>query len=107
MKIRYEFVTGEVVEIEAGEDLGTWILEHRRKEESYNRKQRRQCYSLDLIGDHSLWDRSPQPDPLTLLERMETERDQARKIHGVFESLTEKQKALIRAMCEEGFTEEE
>lgn len=49
MKINYEFVTGEQTEVEVSEEIGTVVVDSRRKEESDDRKERRHCISYDAI----------------------------------------------------------
>lgn len=49
MKITYEFVTGEVAEVEVTDEIGSIIIDSRREEESQDRKERRHCYSIDAI----------------------------------------------------------
>ncbi len=51
MKIKYEFVNGETMEVEVEERIGTLILDSRRAEESNSRKERRHCYSSDCAWD--------------------------------------------------------
>ena len=47
MKIKYEFITGEVTEIEVEDSLGEVIMDSRRIESNADRKERYHCYSLD------------------------------------------------------------
>lgn len=49
MKIKYEFVNGEVSEVEVDESVGTFILQSRRREDSDSRLARKYTYSLDAI----------------------------------------------------------
>ena len=49
MIIKYEFDNGDVSEVEVSEDVGQMILDSRRTEESYDRKTRRHCYSIDAM----------------------------------------------------------
>ena len=49
MKIKYEFSTGEVTEVEVSEEIGAVIIDSRRKEENLARKERYHCYSLESI----------------------------------------------------------
>ena len=48
MKITYKFTTGEVTEIEVSNEMGTVIVDSRRKEENLERKERYHCYSYDI-----------------------------------------------------------
>lgn len=48
MKIKYVFVTGEVMEVEVAEEFGTVILDSRRKEHADNERHRYHTeFSLD------------------------------------------------------------
>ena len=49
MKIKYEFATGDVTEIEVEDSIGEIILESRRLESNGDRKERYHCYSLDAL----------------------------------------------------------
>lgn len=49
MKIKYEFADGTATEIEVSEEIGTVIIDSRRKESNLDRKERRHCYSYDAI----------------------------------------------------------
>ena len=48
MKITYKITTGEVTEIEVSNEMGTVIVDSRRKEENLERKERYHCYSYDI-----------------------------------------------------------
>lgn len=56
MKIKYEFVNGDVSEVEVSEEIGMVISDLRRKEDSRERTNRRHCYSLDALkyGDKDI-----------------------------------------------------
>lgn len=43
MKIRYEFVDGEISEVEVTEEIGSVIVESRRLEDNLARKERYHC----------------------------------------------------------------
>jgi len=48
MKIKYKFANGETCTVEAGEDVGTLILEDRRREANLNRmEQYHSAWSID------------------------------------------------------------
>ena len=49
MKVEYKFADGTVSEVEVSEEIGTYIMDSRRKENSANRKERYHCSSLDAI----------------------------------------------------------
>ena len=49
MKITYQFANGDVSEVEVSEEVGTVIVDSRRKEDNLDRKERYHCYSYDAI----------------------------------------------------------
>lgn len=49
MKIKYTFATGEATEVEVNDEIGTLILDSRRKEKNRDRMEERHCYSMDAI----------------------------------------------------------
>lgn len=49
MKIKYLFATGETTEVEVNDEIGTIILDSRRKEKNRDRMEERHCYSMDAI----------------------------------------------------------
>ena len=49
MTVKYKFADGTVSEVEVSEELGTYIMDSRRKESSANRKERYHCSPLDAI----------------------------------------------------------
>ena len=49
MKIKYQFANGDVSEVEVSEDVGSIIVDSRRKEDNLDRKERYHCYSYDAI----------------------------------------------------------
>lgn len=49
MKIRYEFMDGEISEVEVEEEIGSVITTSRRLEDNLSRKERYHCYSLDAV----------------------------------------------------------
>jgi len=50
MKVRYEFVTGEVSEIEVEENLGELLVDLDRQQYNNDHKERRRHTSLDGMG---------------------------------------------------------
>lgn len=49
MTVKYKFADGTVSEVEVSEEIGTYIMDSRRKESSANRKERYHCCPLDAI----------------------------------------------------------
>ena len=100
MKITYEFVTGETVEIEVSDEWGEVLVELGNEENRNNHKETRRHYKLDVQRDDS-----------ECLEDsgLSTEDNVAvRRILDVAENvLTEKQLNAFRKVCIEGYTERE
>ncbi len=67
MKINYTFANGESSEVEVNEEIGTFILDSRRKEENLGRKERYHCYSMDA-ADYEGSDYAGPCTPETALE---------------------------------------
>lgn len=67
MKIKYEFATGEVTEVEVDDSIGTVILDSRRIEENLARKERYHCYSTDAawVGEDYADPSTPETEILT------------------------------------------
>jgi len=55
MKVKYEFVTGEVIEVEVSDDIGEVIVELDRVEYNNNHKETRRHRSLSVLGDEGEW----------------------------------------------------
>ena len=55
MEIKYEFVTGEVLEIEAEDALGEVLLEFDRQEKNNDRRETRRHMSLDGMDFEGEW----------------------------------------------------
>ena len=49
MKITYKFADGSTSEVEVSEEIGTVIMDSRRKESNADRKERYHCWSMDAI----------------------------------------------------------
>jgi len=70
MKIKYQFANGDVSEVEVSEDVGSIIVDSRRKEDNLDRKERYHCYSYDAI-DYEGEEYADPDTPDSLLERDE------------------------------------
>lgn len=76
MKIKYEFATGEVTEIEVEDSIGEIILESRRLESNGDRKERYHCYSFDALqyGDKDRFAPATDETPDMAEERKEADK---------------------------------
>ena len=90
MKIKYEFDNGEVTEIEVDEEIGTFILESRRRESNSDRKERAHCLSLDAIdyegSEFGAWDKHEDDDDII----------RSRRVRKVFSQLSETQQRRLK-----------
>jgi len=93
MKIKYEFVNGDVSEVEVSAEIGMVISDLRREEDSKERTNRRHCYSLDSLkyGDKDIY--APFNDITP--ETIEIHKEDKRKIHEAFSSLSEIQQRRL------------
>lgn len=103
MKIKYEFVTGEVVEIEVDEKWGKIIEDLDFEERMNDRKETRRHVSLDTGAEWSDWlitDDDPEGD---IIEMIETRND----FNRAMSILNDKQRELIHALFVKGRTQAE
>ncbi len=93
MKIKYEFVNGDVSEVEVSEEIGMVISDSRREEDSKERTNRRYCYSFDALkyGDKDIYVPFNDITP----ETIEVHKEDNRKIHEAFSSLSEIQQRRL------------
>jgi len=95
MKITYQFANGDVSEVEVSEEVGTVIVDSRRKEDNLDRKERYHCYSYDAIAYEG--EEFADPDtPASLLERDEL----AGRVHSAMSHLTEIQVRRLTLLSE-------
>ena len=90
MKIKYEFADGTVTEVEADDNIGSFIVEDRRKEENLERKERYHCYPLDAAEFDSL-DVADTETPESILSG----KAESEKINAALAQLTEVQKRRL------------
>ena len=95
MKIKYMFANGDVSEVEVSEEVGTVIVDSRRKEENQARKERYHCYSYDAIEYEG--EEFADPDtPTSILEREEL----SSRVANAMSHLTETQVRRITLLSE-------
>ena len=112
MKITYEFDNGDVMTVEASDEIGAWILASRRREAADDKYHHRYCYSLDAVNDKSEWMQAREYNPEDMMDRfiarLEEEHDRACKrerLKTAMTHLTEKEKDLMNAMIYDGKTQ--
>lgn len=98
MNIRYEFVTGEIVEIEVPDDIGEVSITIDREIQNSNRREtRRHNYIIEMehqgiqIPDNS-------QDVHKIIEQQQT----SQSLHAALDTLLPHQKELVFAMFFEG-----
>ena len=89
MKIKYEFVTGETVEVEVNDAFGSLYVEMERLEENEARRIRYNERHLDTTEDHGSWNE---------WNYSEEEIEIRKKFDGVMDELTDEQKDLIDSL---------
>ncbi len=101
MKIKYEFVTGEVIEIEVTEEMGNLIVELDRLEYNNNHKETRRHCTLSTLGDEGKWLVDPDSD-FTLEERKYPFGLDEEKWQYALRILTDKQRDAFVAVYKDG-----
>lgn len=89
MKIKYEFVTGETVEVEVNDTFGSLYVEMERIEENEARRIRYNERHIDTADDHGSWNE---------WKYSEEEIEIRKKFDGVMDELTDEQKDLIDSL---------
>ena len=90
LKIKYEFITGEVTEIEVEDSLGEVIMDSRRIESNGDRKERYHCYSLD-VAEYEGSDYGTENTPESLFCGLEN----SREVYEAFRQLSEVQQRRL------------
>ena len=103
MKIKYEFVTGEVVEIEVDEEWGEIVKELDRIEYNNNKKESRKHLMLDLAKDATAWVVDDEDPEETIIEMMNCINDFER----IMSILNERQQELIKGLFVDGYSHDE
>lgn len=98
MKTKYEFVNGEVVEIEVSEEWAEVLKELDRKEYNDNHRETRRHCTLSVQGDQGLWLVDEELDPYVIVEKKENNI----VLHKAMQSLTEKQRDIVSKVYFEG-----
>lgn len=89
MKIKYEFVTGETVEVEVNDEFGSVYVEIERLEQNEARRIRYNERHVDTNDDHDIWN----------AYFISSEDDEIKqKFDEVMAALTDEQKELLDAL---------
>ena len=102
MKITYEFSDGTKSEVEVSDEIGTMIMEDRRREANADRRERYHCISLDAMAYEGL--EFGEPDFTEDMFDESEERDA--RVREAFSHLTETQQRRM-LMLASGLSERE
>ena len=91
MKITYEFVTGEVSEVEVDERLGGMLLDLDRQQENNDQKETRRHFSLDGMGYEGELFASAEDT-----ERAVEHREDMARLYSAMEALSPSQRELVK-----------
>lgn len=91
MKIKYEFVTGETIELDVTEDIGEIVIEIERDTYNSNRRETRRHNSLEEMHNQGLQFKDNDADILSIVEEKETNEG----LYNVLDKLLPQQKELI------------
>ena len=106
MKINYEFVDGNKVEIEVSEEWASVVIELDRVEYNNNQTETRRHISLDTFNDKSKIYHRPKGMSFIRVDGRSFRFDDPR-IKGAIDSLTEKQRDLVIKVYFDGMTARE
>lgn len=90
MKITYEFVTGEVSEVEVDERLGGMLLDLDRQQENNDKKETRRHFSLDGMDYEGELFASAEDT-----EREAVRREDMARLYSAMEALSPSQRELV------------
>ena len=90
MKITYEFVTGEISEVEVDERLGGMLLDLDRQQENNDQKETRRHFSLDGMGYEGELFASAEDT-----ERAVEHREDMARLYSAMEALSPSQRELV------------
>ena len=91
MKISYEFVTGEISEVEVGESLGGILLDLDRQQENNDQKETRRHFSLNGMDYEGELFASAEDT-----ERAVEHREDMARLYSAMEALSPSQRELVK-----------
>ena len=112
MNIKYEFVTGEVVEIEVAEYLGEVSIEIERKDYNLNHKESRRHNSIEVMEEQGKQFKDYRIDILDEIEEAEINDELHKALDKLLpqqkeliEEIFVKEKTIVKVAAEQGVTE--
>lgn len=109
-KIRYEFITEEIVEIEISDEWGEKLKSVNREQWRLDKREERHSVNFaDLDGKENCF-ASFSDDPSGMIEEeryRDYKADHERRIAKAFSELSENQRALLKALYEDGMSAQE
>ena len=91
MKISYEFVTGEISEVEVGESLGGILLDLDRQQENNDQKETRRHFSLNSMDYEGELFASAEDT-----ERAVEHKEDMARLYSAMEALSPSQRELVK-----------
>ena len=95
MNIKYEFITGEVVEIEVPDYMGEVSIEIEKQDYNLNRKETRRHNSIEVMEEQGSQFKDYRIDILDEIEEKEINDE----LHKALDKLLPQQKELIEEIC--------
>jgi len=105
MKIKYTFVTGEIIEIEVDDCLGAEISEIEHKSNLKDRAETRRHHSIEGLGELGVHFSDPKSNTAAFVELKETLaelRADLDKLRAAIQSLQPQQQELVKQIYFEG-----
>lgn len=98
MKIKYEFLTCEVVEVEVPEDMGEISIDLDRDIFNSNRRETRRHNSVEKLEEQGIQIADKNVDVVSIIENQETNK----ALYKALDKLSPQQKELIQKVFFEG-----
>lgn len=100
MKVRYEFLTGEIVEIEVPETFGKVMIEVDKDIQNSDRRETRRHYSVDSLEEQG----RQFHDVDSNVEEAVMRREEQELLHNALQMLLPQQRALVQKVFFQGRT---
>lgn len=109
-KIRYEFITEEIVEIEIRDEWGEKLKSVKREQWKLDKREERHSVNFANLDGKEEYFADSDDDPFVMIEEeryRDYKADHERKIAIAFSELGESQRELLKTLYEDGISKQE
>lgn len=100
MNIKYEFLTGEVIEVEVADNIGEVLIEIEKDDYNSDRRETRRHNSIEGKQEKKLQFQAAGADIVTIIE----EKEVSDNLHNALNKLLPQQKDLVQKVYFEGMS---